>query len=48
MKRSAQFVLLHLACTLRRPKNWRFHTAGIVREIARLEPRVVSLLSLFL
>jgi hypothetical protein len=40
MKDAAKFIALHVACTVRRPETWRFHTAGILREIARMEPRV--------
>jgi hypothetical protein len=38
MKSSAKFFLLHIACAFRRPKNWRFHAAGALREIGRLQP----------
>ncbi len=27
-------IALHLLATLRRPRNWRFHVAGIIRELA--------------
>jgi hypothetical protein len=42
MSRSAKFVFLHLACAIRRPKNWRFHTAGALREVNRLRPALRS------
>lgn len=48
MKASAKFLLLHLACAIRRPKNWRFHAAGALREIDRMEPRLRSILFSFL
>lgn len=48
MNSSAKFILLHLACTVRRPNHWRFHTAGILREIARIEPHLGGMLSVFI
>jgi len=32
-KHMATRVKLHFACLLRRPENWRFYVAGILREI---------------
>jgi len=45
MKGSAKFILLHLACVVHRPRNWRFHAAGIFREIGNIQPRLASVIS---
>jgi hypothetical protein len=36
MKTSAKFILLHLICGIRRPRNWRFNLGGIGRELGRM------------
>lgn len=28
-----KYIILHLACLLQRPKHWRFHLAGMLREL---------------
>jgi hypothetical protein len=45
MSTPTKFIMLHLACTARKPRTWRFHAAGIVREFQRLEPGARSLAS---
>jgi hypothetical protein len=47
MNGSTIYILRHLACSLRRPGHWRFHAAGIAREIFRLRPQFRALLSSF-
>jgi hypothetical protein len=47
MSTAAKYVILHLACTARRPGTWRFHAAGILREIKKVEPRVRGLAAFF-
>jgi hypothetical protein len=47
MNKSARFVFLHLGCALRRPQNWRFHSAGIAREFSRMEKRLHGVLTAF-
>jgi hypothetical protein len=46
MRTPVKFILLHLACTARRPKTWRFHTAGVFRELKLLEPQLGRLVAL--
>jgi len=45
MSTPAKFIMLHLACTARKPATWRFHAAGILREFKRLEPSVKRMAS---
>jgi hypothetical protein len=40
MTAAAKFILLHLVCTVCKPKTWRFHLAGIFREFVRMVPTV--------
>jgi hypothetical protein len=45
MSTPAKFIILHLACTARRPGTWRFHVAGVAREFKRVEPGVRRMVS---
>jgi hypothetical protein len=45
MSTPTRYIILHLACTARRPATWRFHAGGILREFQRLEPRVRKMAS---
>ena len=37
-----QRVALHLICLVRRPRNFRFHLAGVRREYRELGSRVID------
>ena len=45
MSTPAKFIILHLACTARRPRTWRFHAVGVLREFKRLEAGVKRMVS---